>query len=727
MLLEYVNRTWIAARRRPRVAVAFIAAVLIAAYASWPRSSGEVPDEFAGALLDIEQASAGFAAASVPAADTAPQPAWSIGSPADAPPEALPTPEGGSDAAASTLARLVSAGGEDGLRALLTAVRMAGFSVYGAGDTAVVSPDNDQGLHFEAWQVRAMAGSVGTRYASVPLTKFADALAAASPALREQPVARLLLDDIVRASQVDDSTVRFWARFIIELGKHAPRGAPFDLLTQRDASVVRLNTIQVSLIVARLTADAATATGADITADNASRSVFSLPVVYADAPCAPAAKRRRPKVTRTAFQDLVHTLTGPHRAFDRAVGPSLDNWGDYTNLMLMVSALKLDVEMEGGPLLKRTKTTRAGEQRRIRATLSLDSSALEWVACVRTWLTERNKDLRFPPRAPGPVPEVPIEFGLDGRGIVRIPLGGAGNERGLPGGTRTDGYGIARLAVEGEPQPRRLPETAKEERKGAATTVTAKVRPEHLLTRTHPTEGIASADFVHEWILDQEFDLDVAYPFEVMDWEDGPGRWTGTVELVETTITESSQEDARNAWTTVETRTTQATVQVNETVSEQSGDGIYASLKGDIRGTYNSLKTSSGWHLQLCRQHRKMSGTSRSSIHGEANGDATISVTIFADGAYLVGVTSNVNIPLEGEDRSDGEAFGPPPDCSITSKSTSGTLAPPDWPLSGLIQVSGKIDPKDPNGVSGSKTEEETPRNARGRTSRTTTWNLRRQ
>jgi hypothetical protein len=122
-----------------------------------------------------------------------------------------------------------------------------------------------------------------------------------------------------------------------------------------------------------------------------------------------------------------------------------------------------------------------------------------------------------------------------------------------------------------------------------------------------------------------------------------------------------------------------------------------------------------------------MSSTSRSSIHGTATGDATISVTIFADGTYIVGVGSEVTIPLEGEDMSELETFGPPPDCALRSKSTSNALAPPEQPLSRLIQATGKIDPKDPNGVSGSKTEEETPRGARGRTSRTTTWNLRRQ
>ena len=724
MTLERINPTLIAARRHPRVALALVSAVLIAMYALWPRRSGEMPDEFALALSDMERASTALADASAPVPRPKPELAWSMGSPADALPEALPAPEGGIDAAAITLARLVSAGGEDGLRALLAAVRMSGFAVYGPGDRAIVSPDIDQGLYFEAWQVRAMAGSVGTTHTSVALSKFAAALAASSASLGDQPVARLLLDDIAHASQVDDPTVRFWARFIVELGKHALRGAAVDLLAHPEPSAVRLNTIQVFLISARLAADAAPATGAVASARN---GLFSMPVVYAEEPCVPRAKRPRPKVTRTAFQELVSTLTAPHRAVDRAVDPVLRNWWDYPNLMLMVSALKVQVEMEGGPLLKRTKTTTAGEQRRIRATLLLDSSALEWVACVRARLNEWNKDLKWHPRTPGPVPDVPIDFDLDGRAIVRIPLGAAGNERGLPGGTLSDGYGIARLAVEGEPQLRPLPETAKEERKGAATTVTAKVRPEHLLTRTATTEEIAASDPLHAWVLDQEFELAVSYPFEVMDWEDGPGRWTGTIEVVQTTVTERSSEDARSAFTTQETTTTKTIAKVTETVSEQSGDGIYASLKGDIRGTYDSLTTSSGWTLQLCRQHRKMSSTSRSSILGTADGDATISVTIFADGEYIVGVSSDVTIPLEGQNTADNETFGPPPDCSIRSRSSSITLSPPEYPVSGLIQVTGKINPKDPNGVTGSKTEEETPRGARGRTVRTTTWNLRRQ
>ena len=717
MRLEQIRRVWKQMNPRARLAAVLVACIAaVAVYGSFAGGGTDQLTDETGLTMPGAEMPESLVPVDTPAVAQT-EPVESMGRPTDPLPEPLSLPADVGNAA-SMLARVITAGGAEALPALVTALRMAGFAVYGTGDAIVVTPEGpDQGLYFEAWQVRSMAALAGRRHIGVPLTTLGSAIAVAAPALREQPVAKLLIDDIVDGATSEDASTRFWAQLILELGKQA-------------RAEDELNTIQVALITYRLSAEIATVAAGRGDSAGVRPRFFSLPIVYADEPCTPSQPRPKPKVTQTAFKRALQVVTAPSRWAHEQAGKAIKNLLDYPNVMLMLSALRLDVEMEGGPPLKRTKTTSAGEQRKVRAKVSLDSSALEWLNCFRAELMRRNRDTKWLPREPGPLPDVPVDFALDGQAIVRIPTSAPANERGLPDATKTDAGGIARLAIEGEPQLRKLPDTAREDRKRAATTVTARVRPVQLLTGEVTSDDPSSTNApYHHWILFQEFPLEVSYPFEVMDWLEGPGRWSGTIELVETTITGSTEKGTRDEFKIQETTTSRATVQIGDTVSEQSGGGVYANLAGTIRGNYSSVKTASGWQTGVCRHERKMSSSSRSSSAGEADGDATISVTVFEDGTYLAAANSDLTIQLEGESTSENEVFGPPPDCSVGSKSSSVKHAPLTRPVVRMIQVNGKIDPKEPNELSGTLTEEDAPPPVEGRTlrrTRTTTWKLRR-
>ena len=656
------------------------------------------------------------------------------------PTDSLPAPfvlaSDDADLAASTLAQAVMSGGNDVLPALVTALSKSGFALNGPdGSVAIPADGPDVGLVIESWQVRSLVGIVGARkHVSAPLTALGSGLVAAFPNLKDQPVAQLLANGIVESAQSDEPSLRFWARFIIELGKQPHSYASYDLLAQPDVNAVRLDAIQRTLIVRRLAAELAMPSGADAVA--ASRSVFSLPVVYADEPCTPTGPPPRPKVSRSAFGELIRTVTAPGRALDRAASPSLENWLDYQNLMLMFAALKVDVEMEGGPQLRRTKTSSPGEQKTIRATVLLDGTMLEWVNCYRSWLNSRGRELRNPPRSNGPVPNVAVEFDLDGRTIVRIPTSAPAAERGLPGATRTDSQGIARLAVEGEPQTRQLREPSREERKSAAVHVSATVKASDLLTRSHPTEGIASTDFVHEWVTDEDFTIEVPYPFDVIDWTDTPGRWAGSITVVETTISSSSGEGAfnRGAHSIQETETEQVTVNVTDTVSDQAS---VATLNGRTEAKYTRLKTHAGWTKESCGNitNRTMNNTSRESSNGTGSGESVIVVTIFDDGTYLIGAQStDFVMPISGQTSGELDVFRSNGNngCTVATKADSNAHAPSERPVGGLIQATGRIEPNSPNVLKGSVTEEQGPSGTPApgtnyRRVKTTTWQFTRR
>ena len=81
----------------------------------------------------------------------------------------------------------------------------------------------------------------------------------------------------------------------------------------------------------------------------------------------------------------------------RQVGNDLtQNLRDYQNLILLLNAVKVDVTLEGGSALRRTKTTTAGEGRKVRATVSINGSLLEWDNCFAQVLGGRVPDWRRP-------------------------------------------------------------------------------------------------------------------------------------------------------------------------------------------------------------------------------------------------------------------------------------------------------------------------------------------
>ena len=169
-------------------------------------------------------------------------------------PAPLAQPAGTPEQAAAELAKRVVAEDEQSTAALLTALQMSGFSVRGDdGSLAFESVKPGQGILIDAWEVAALAKLFGDGM-QIRLTALSNSFASTVPSLKGAPAADLLLSGLRGAAQADQPAMRFWADFIVELGRQS--ATPYDLLApDLDTAKVNLDAVQVSLILRRLVAD----------------------------------------------------------------------------------------------------------------------------------------------------------------------------------------------------------------------------------------------------------------------------------------------------------------------------------------------------------------------------------------------------------------------------------------------------------------------------------------
>ena len=169
-------------------------------------------------------------------------------------PEPARLPAGDTDEQAAALAKAVSAGDSSSTAALYAAVLAAGYGVREKDGGVLQTTERGQGLAFEAWEVAAMAKLYGEGY-RVGLAHLGEAFTRNVPELKGVPLAAILLEGVRTGAKSDRPALRFWGRFVVELGRRSAE--PYDLLAQVDLARVRLNAIQVSFILSRFAGDLA--------------------------------------------------------------------------------------------------------------------------------------------------------------------------------------------------------------------------------------------------------------------------------------------------------------------------------------------------------------------------------------------------------------------------------------------------------------------------------------
>jgi hypothetical protein len=158
------------------------------------------------------------------------------------------------DSTAAELAHKVSLKDENSASALLTALKLAGLNVRGADQAILVGAKNSgQGIGFDSWEVASAAKLYADGF-HTSLVNFSDAFTQSIPGFKSVPLGKLIVEGIRKDTDSKKPELRFWARFIVELGKQADPA--YDLLDANlDLHNAQLDAVQFAFITKRLAAD----------------------------------------------------------------------------------------------------------------------------------------------------------------------------------------------------------------------------------------------------------------------------------------------------------------------------------------------------------------------------------------------------------------------------------------------------------------------------------------
>jgi len=378
-------------------------------------------------------------------------------------PEPILTPEGRPDEVAAALAKQVAAGNDQSTPALLTAIMAMGFGIRDSDGVLTQTVQPGQGLVFEAWEVAAMAKMYGERR-TVGLSDFCEALKTI-PELKQAPLEKIVLDGIRKQAVTEQPELRFWARFIVELGRNSEQ--PYDLLGAGVDKNAPLDTIQNALILRRLVGDIhalgqrpkqartwkqsvqPAVAGGSITRNRdqhqyrrSHHRTHPLPQVVLTASKTDALILGQPQQQPCRMSDMEATIadiraTALTTAFgqlieyaEQAVGGTAgDLFGAYAkfanlaNILLAYAkfiatyaALETEITVENPPLVRNTDT-RAGQNRQLTAKVSMNIGKFQQVNCFR-WLLNAGTGLDFNLMNDGPLEGVAVIWHIDKGGTA---------------------------------------------------------------------------------------------------------------------------------------------------------------------------------------------------------------------------------------------------------------------------------------------------------------------
>jgi hypothetical protein len=687
------------------------------------------------------------------------------------------------DEAAETLAREVLAGTANALPALIAALQASGIGIIGPGNSVDAKPAAPwQGLIMQRWEVRTSAAMVlPGRTVTFTLADLAAFLVAVIPELKGAAVEQLIVTDLRGLADSQVPTRRFFGQFMAALGRNANSGRPSDLFGGADPQTIQVNGLQASLILRRLSIDilmsTADAKGVSGAVDKKAASLFDTleawlsPAVYAQGqpPC------RLSESTQTIMDIAAlgsSLLWGGVEVGELGTPAIMQRLGlgklgnaaaiastllAYAQFIAAYAALEVTTTLDVPPLVRTKKRSpQTGERKQLTAIVKMNIGNAQMLNCFRAMLIAVGLDFSIPNDGPVKGAHV-LWYGVDGFDQAAATLHG-GSEAIVqfvaPEASRVQGSGSAsaspvtdavtgddgkvEMGVEGRGQRENVSNDARKINKSATVRLQVALKGADLFGDVSEAAGTAAGGLIGLATLPlsvlqrAQWASAGHYRFPVIDWKDGPAQWAGTISVVETTISGSSGTAAfnRGAHEISETETQQINVQVNGTEDDSVG-GAYVSLPGTVQARYDQLKTHAGWTLDSCGQvkNRQMKNTSRESSAGSASGEAAVAVVLSEDGAYQVAANiEKVKVLVEGRFSGSLDVFRQ--ECAVFVKTDSRDHVPTDRMLGGLIQVSGKIDPSNPNLLKGSISEEipqtVTTPGARYRRVKTTTWELKR-
>ncbi|HYK21941.1 MAG TPA: hypothetical protein VEV42_14470 [Pyrinomonadaceae bacterium] len=662
-------------------------------------------------------------------------------------PEPMRLPQGNIDQQATALAKAVSKGDESSTAALYAAILASGYGVRDSDGSVLQTTQRGQGFIYEASEVAAISKLYGEGY-GVTLQHLSDSFVRSVPAFKNVPLQTALLEGIRVGAKSDHPAVRFWSRFIVELGRNSD--VPYDLLAQVDPAKTRLDAVQVALILKRLAGDLAAlqkpqkhhAIRRNMQSPCGASEVGDLVLDY------------NALASTTLFGFLTNRLGGAAANYSEVAG--------VANVVLTVfkfiasyAALNVEISMDADKLV-RTKDTKPGERHTLTAKLRMDTGKWQQINCLRPILNSAGLDVDLPDN--GPLSGVNVVWrivlGGDSRGwfgtvqdffeilgggepagdgiVYFEAIGGADRS---PANQYTDKEGVSQIYIVGAPQEKDLSRRKLfEVMKGAGVRVDVQLKPMRIkdvkeglsnimdiagnafsfLTEDPIGGGVGTVTetlYRSNWYSSQPF------YFLVKDWEPCTGQWQGTITYIATMKEEGSAE--------------------NLTVKHSWHDESYYEARAQLDGRRDNLGAPIARVQAHASQYKELDGTGKGECYRvnkqiqEAHAEDSATTTGFSvslnprTGRYSVSapiivVTGSGQYTVTSEVK--GACRNPfNKDLHQTNPQTNVQLSP-DGPV---IEGEGTVDPNNPDVISGSNTLT-VPTNRGGERKVTITWNLKR-
>ena len=404
------------------------------------------------------------------------------------------------DQNADLLAKMTTAGDEKSASAIVAAFLEMGFAIDRQDGTRQKT-SGAQGIAIPEWQIAGAMKLYGQENGT-DLKTFEIALKKIFPQLKDINLAELLVADIREAAESDIPAKRFWADYVINLGKNSSQ--PYDLTNPGvNLEKVRIDPLQNLLILTRLAFDSAPAQKNQSFKNSDSERNYFQNVSYsfartifpvftslknpADVDCSidsntSVAYDYDAIANGTVFTKAIEAFKDAATAAGKAAkAAGLDKYATkvgFINMFLNLAkfiityaSITVKITLEGDSLT-RTKTMTVGERKELQAEVSLDTGKYpQIVNCVRPLLNLFGLDAAVPTN--GPLSNINVTWVLLGdddsataaffKNLSPFAKGNEHNSErvngvylGAAANHTTDGDGIARIDLVGAAQERDL-------------------------------------------------------------------------------------------------------------------------------------------------------------------------------------------------------------------------------------------------------------------------------
>ena len=656
-------------------------------------------------------------------------------------PEPARLPPGTVDQQAAALAKAVSLRDDMSTAALYAAILAAGFAVRDEDGGLTHTVDRGQGLTFDAWELAAAAKMYGEGR-DVDLSYLTEGLRSI-PELKQLALDRVLLEGIRTHARGDHPLRRFLARFIVELGRNSER--PYDILNGADPKTVRLDSIQVALILRRLYGDlyakgprdnqAATIGGARFI--RASYVPPTEPQQGGQQPCGGVGTETVHDVLALGLTEFWGGMLGETK-LGKAVNIASVILA-YAQLIATYAALETEITVEGAPLV-RTKNSTPGERRRLTAKVTMNIGEYQKFNCFRHMLNFFT-GLDFKLLDDGPIEGAEVnwhveqEFDASNRGIAGITDGGpriqdAGTYAGVAGRpgvavhnatrSKTDKNGEARTFLEGSPKVPYVAPPLRTVMKDVTVRTTIRLKAGDIKGDAVDLAGqvLGGVGGLITMPVELLYRIDWAstawLTVPVRDHERCDGEWYGTITYRETFKYERQFQERNQTgnWRREESYEADLEVTNREPTPSQV---IVLNATVKARATSRETRFGKGTSTSLCNLENNMT-SNRSGNYEQLQ---KIGVMLTPDGRYTVS-SALPSVDVSGEMKKSTKVL----ECNNPFvKPSPETTSPVNGRISvAAPDIEGVIDPAKPNELKGSKTVEIPERN--GTRTGVLTWNL---